>query len=471
MLVQNLCLLAMGLSTAYGATIPASPAATIKTSVVEATEAPLETETPTTQVAAPVPKDTKSASVCSQKQLIVTSQSNLDSIASCKTFKGDIVFSHSLESASLEGVEVIEGSLKAFNLTNLNWVAAPELKEITGTLQLTILERLYRASFPKLTKVGDINLITLNRLRKIDLAAGIQEANGLVVSDTALGSLEGVNAFEELSMLRIDNNKDITQINFPKLKSAYFITVSSNHHGDVGVSVKFPELTQAQEFTLQDISDIDAAKLSHINNTFSIIDTKAKVINFPQLARVDDSFSILSNSNLNNVTFPKLELVGGGFSISKNRNLETISSKSFPELKIVDGSVNIEGPIKDATFPSLNIVRGGLEVESSSTEFECTFFDELNQEQVIRGEPYVCKGGDTSSNDNAFISASSDTSSETSSSTAAPTSTLAASMSATGGKAVETSASETKAPENSGNTIQVASIWTVIASLLFIQLL
>lgn len=326
--------------------------------------------------------------VC-EKDLTASSQADLDKISGCETFKGDIILSSPIASAVLNGVEKIEGSFTANNITTLSSIAAPQLTEIENNLDLRILESLTSASFPALTTVGNINFITMNKIDGIDFAAGVSKASSVIISDTSLKTLKGLD-FENLQLLNINNNKYLTAMDF-SLKSVNELDISSTANN---VEINLPFLTTAHNMTFRDAKTINIANVSQVNSTLSFVNTSVSSISVPKLSSIEGSLAIVSNHDLTNVSFPKLTQIGGGFQVANNSKLEKLSG--FPELETVGGAIEFIGSFEDADLPKLDTVRGGVVVESNSEDFNCSSWNELNDDNGIRGDSYQCKGASIS---------------------------------------------------------------------------
>lgn len=329
-----------------------------------------------------------SSDVCSSS-VTATSQSDLDAIAGCAVFKGDIILSTGLATATLNGVESIQGSLTATNITTLSSIAAPVLANISDTLTLEILEALTVANFPELTAVENLNLVTINKIDSINFAAGISEIDSLVVSDTSLTTLAGIVP-TSLSLLNINNNLYLTTIQFP-LKSVDELDISSTANS---LDISFPDLTTAHNMTFRDAKTINIANVTSINSTLSYVNTTLSAVDLPKVQNIEGTLAIVSNSQLKNISFPVLQSIGGGFQIANNTNLDNLSG--FPVLSSVGGAVDFVGDFDQAILPKLNTVRGGVVVDSDAEDFNCSSWNSLEQNNGIRGDSYQCKAKSSS---------------------------------------------------------------------------
>lgn len=326
--------------------------------------------------------------ICS-KSLTASSQSDLDSISKCSTFKGDIILSNPIDSAAINGVQSIQGSLKINNVTTLSSIAAPKLANISDTLSLEILQSLSSASFPSLTSVSTLNLITLNKIDKINFAAGVSDIDTLIVSDTTLTSLAGIVP-TSLDLLNINNNRYLSSIEFA-LKSVNDLDISSTANS---LDLSFPYLTAAKNMTFRDAKSVNINNITSINSTISFVNTSVTSIILTKVKEIGGSLALVSNPKLTNISFPILESIGGGVQIANNSNLDSLSG--FPVLSSVGGAIQFVGNFDNATLPKLDTVRGGVNVNSGSDHFNCSDWNQLQQNNVIRGDSYQCKAKSSS---------------------------------------------------------------------------
>jgi hypothetical protein len=100
---------------------------------------------------------------------------------------------------------------------------------------------------------------------------------------------------------------------------------------------------------------------------------------------------IISNFTLlNTLSFPKLKIISGSLIINGNTQLQNITA--FPMLSTILGSIDWTGSFDYATLPQLKFVGGGVNVQSSSNKFICPFSD-IRTNGVVHGKGFVCSGG------------------------------------------------------------------------------
>lgn len=327
-----------------------------------------------------------SSDVCSST-LTASSQADLNKISSCTTFKGDIILAAPIETANINGVQSIQGSLIARNITTLQTLNAPSLTNISDGLTLNILESLTSLSMPLLEDVGEISFVTLNALNRLSFSKGISKAKSLVVSDTTLTSLQGIN-LKTVDTLNINNNRFLNNLNFDLQYVSEILDFSSTANK---VAISFPVLQWANNITIRDATSVSLPNVSTINSTLSFTNNSVETISLPKLKEVGGSLALVSNSQLTKVSFPKLHEIGGAFQVANNTNL--ISIMGFPNLTSVGGAIDFIGDFEEAEVPDLSVVRGGVNIDSSSDNFNCSSWNSAQEDSVIRGDSYQCKGG------------------------------------------------------------------------------
>lgn len=303
----------------------------------------------------------------------------------CPIFAGDITLADGLVNPVIN-IQSLQGSIIANNITGLVSISAPNLANISQSLELNILQSLNAVTFPLLTKVGTLSLVTLNSLNKLSFLTGVTEANNVIISDTSLTTLEGID-LTTVETFNINNNKFLTNLNFNLQSVSNILDFSST--GQM-VQVTFPELIWANNMTIRDASLISLPNITTVNSTLSFTNNTIQSISCPNLGLVGGSLAIVSNSQLSNASFPLLQNIGGGFQIANNTAL--LSIDGFPNVNNIGGAIDFVGNFDNATLPTLQTVRGGVNVESSSDMFDCTPFNNAQKMNIIRGDSYQCKG-------------------------------------------------------------------------------
>lgn len=250
----------------------------------------------------------------------------------------------------------------------------------------TILSTLNLAA---LTTVGTLNFQALPQVQETGLITGISSADTVIISDTGLTSLDGINV-STLKTFDINNNKKIAIINSNLKNVTDSLSISFN--ADT-VDVVFNQLLTAKNVIFQSISSLTANNVTSINGSLTLTGTSLDHIDFPALKSIGSSLTISKNSDLEEIDFPQLVSLGGALQITDNEKLSNING--FPKLKTISGSVTINGTIDNGTFSSLQTVAGGFTF-SSNGDLTCDAFNQLNK-GVIEGDKYACSGAGAAS--------------------------------------------------------------------------
>lgn len=317
--------------------------------------------------------------------LNVTSQSDLDGISSCTSYDGDIqVFNSDANTLSLNEVQSISGDLHMFNCTNLGSFQAQSLQTINGTLKLQALTVLDTLSMPQLAEVNSISFTTLPALQELQFNHGVGDAKHIVISDTQLKSLEGLN-LSSVSTFNINNNKNIQNITVDAHSISDQLDISYNA---AEVSVSLPYLQWASNATFRFCSDVSIPNLENVTS-LSFVNNTMKGLKFPKLESIGGDLELSSNSHLSNITFSNVSKIKGGLTIANNTGLRVVSG--FDNLESIGGAVNIVGNFSKASFPKLDEVAGGVIIESSG-ELNCSAFNSAHKNGDFHGDHYVCTG-------------------------------------------------------------------------------
>ncbi|KAG2732439.1 hypothetical protein G9P44_004856 [Scheffersomyces stipitis] len=382
------------------------------------------------------------ASGCSFSSFVATASAQVQQVAACATAVGDITIrGDSFGSIELTGLEQVFGSLKIQNTTLATTINAPTLQLISEDFELSGLTILNTLNLAQLNTVGSLNWVTLPALESTGLTQGITAADSVVISDTGLTALTGINVVE-LQTFDVNNNQDINTIDSALQSVTSLLSISYNAES---VDVVLDELTSAKNVVFQSINSLSVGNLTTINGSLSVSQSSIDAIEFKDLTSISNSLTINKNSELESLDFPKLTSIGGALEISDNDKLKSFDG--FPELKTIGGSVDINGTFDNGTFESLSRVAGGFTLKSDG-DISCEEFNKLNSDGDIKGNKFFCA--------NAAGASSSSSSSKKGSSTDSSDSTETAS---------ETETSSTKASDASVHSGFLASLIAGFAAL------
>lgn len=296
---------------------------------------------------------------CSQ-DIKVQSQSDLDKIAGCKKLDGSIEITGEAGVLSIDGIEEITGSLKANNLSTLNSLTAPKLTSVGKDLDLQVLNGLSTLSFPALQAVGNLKWITLPNLDVMQLNQGVNNATSVVISDTSIKELMGINVVD-VGEVNINNNRYLKQIALGLQHVTESLQISDNAPG---LEAQFDSLQWAANISFRGVSKADMPNLTYVNNSIGYVNNTIKNISLPQLTKVGGGIFFVSNSELTDLKVPELEEIGGGLQVANNTKLRKVDG--FPKVKSVAGAIEMLGNFSEAT-PSPSSTRSRAVLTLSPT--------------------------------------------------------------------------------------------------------
>ncbi|RMZ81046.1 hypothetical protein DV738_g2486, partial [Chaetothyriales sp. CBS 135597] len=325
--------------------------------------------------------------------LTISSSSDAATLQNCQTYKGDITISdEAAGTIALNGVQAINGDLTVNNATQLTAITSDQLNAISGSFTLTGLTILSTLQFDSLSAVNKINWVGLPALQSLNFAQGVSKANSIVISNTQLNTLTGI----ELSA-------NVTNA----------LSFSANGRN---LEISFPNLQAAANLTFRNVSSISLPSLSSVEGDLGFFSDTFESFAAPNLTATGGSLSFVDSPNLANLSFPELKTIGGGFVIANNSDLKSIIG--FPKLATIVGALQLTGDFDAVSLPKLGDVRGGSTVSTTSTnETICDLFDAAASNGVIKG---VNKCDTSKAETSSSGSSSGSSASETSSGAANP---------------------------------------------------
>jgi hypothetical protein len=238
---------------------------------------------------------------------------------------------------NLDGIKTIGGDLKIVNTVSLTTLEANDLQTISGSFTMTNLTTLGSLTMPELNKVGTIAWTTLPALQELTFAAEVTEADNVLITDTQLSSLEGIN-LETATMFNINNNRYLQKIELQLGNVSQALAIEFNA---ANVAVSLPNLVWANNITLRDCGSVTMPSLAAVNGSLGVYNNTLSSFGAANLTKVGGSLSFVDNSELTNITLPLLTTVSGTFQIANNTEIKTING--FPKLSVVAGAVDFNG--------------------------------------------------------------------------------------------------------------------------------
>ncbi|EGW31043.1 uncharacterized protein SPAPADRAFT_52225 [Spathaspora passalidarum NRRL Y-27907] len=333
---------------------------------------------------------TSKSDPCSFSTTIIE-PTGIQELNTCATLKGEITISgNAIGPIDLPSVRELAGSLTIVNSPSVVSVSLNSLQNITGKFQIKNATQLNSIDVISLERVKDLQFISLPSLSNFNFNPSIKAVEKIVLSDTALYDLSGLTHFTEINYMNLNNNKNITEIEFPNLKTVTDNLILSFNHDDA--KVKMDKLIWAANLTIQDVAKFSAVNLTAVNGTLGFSYNAIEELKLDKLESVGESLQIFANDDLDNLSLKKLSEIGGEFKMFNNTELDNMTS-SFPELKRVRGALSITGDFKDLQMPKLDRVQGDFKMTSKNEDFSCKHFDDLKDRGRIEGHNYECTPG------------------------------------------------------------------------------
>lgn len=282
---------------------------------------------------------------------------------------------------NLNGVQSISGDLICRNATQLTTISSDQLNSVGGsfTLQgLTILSTLQMSS---LEAVNRIEWVSLPALQSLNFDRGISRANTIIISDTYLTSLSGIE-LTAVGSMDINNNRFLTTVDVNDITNITNALSFSANNEDLEIS--FPNLEGAANLTFRNVSRISMPSLSSCAGSIGFYSNTFESFSAPNLTSTGGTLAFVDSPNLNNLSFPALTTIGGGFLIANNSELDTIAG--FPRLRTIAGALDFAGTFCKVTLQGIGDVRGGSNVQTTCPdESICNDFNQAHDADIIKG--------------------------------------------------------------------------------------
>ncbi|KAF4810512.1 Protein ecm33 [Colletotrichum siamense] len=335
----------------------------------------------------------QSSNICSSATVTVTDAAMATNIP-CTTIQGSVKISEDISgNIDINGPKTIKGDLIVTNATNLVGLSSSSLATIEGSFTMQGLTLLSDLRFTQLATVGSISWITLPALGSLVFGtAGVTKVNNIVISDTFLKSLDGLNV-ASVDELHINNNKNLVSYSNQLANATKTIEINSNG-ADLGITL--PNLIWANEIIIADAAKVEMPSLEVVNSSIKFDKNTFTEFIAPNLTQCSDGdVSFINNVELANLSLPLLTKTGGGLTIQNNTLLQKIDG--LPKLEQIGGAVLLRGNFSEVSIPALDDVKGAFDLQSTGDiDTSCDVFNKMEGKQ-IQGE-YTCRSNNTNAN-------------------------------------------------------------------------
>jgi len=268
----------------------------------------------------------------------IESDGDVSQLNSCSKLDGTINIKKGVSQILFPtGLSSISGDLVIDGATGLTSFTAPGLKTISGSFKLNGLTVLSTLACPELVSVGDISWSTLPALQTLSFTKKVSKANTVLITDTLLTSLEGINLVTA-ERFNINNNRYLRSVDVAIGNVTDVLIIEANGKG---VNASFPNLKWANNITIRDAGDVYFPVLEEVRSSAAFVNNTFTTVEFPELTEVGESLAFVSCSRLTTIKANSLEEVGGTFQLANNTKLAVIDG--FEKLAVVGGAVDLSG--------------------------------------------------------------------------------------------------------------------------------
>ena len=281
--------------------------------------------------------------------LTITASADASSLASCTTYSGSVAIPTGLAVAqdgnghqqlSVDGVEKITGNLTVTNAILLSSLSFGDLKSIGG-FELGGLTVLSELSFPQLTTVTALNFTALPALQQLSFGGtGISQAVSVLITNTGLSSLQGINNLQEVTSFNVNNNAALQNISLQVTSIKGSLDIEANDGYVSGLTTTFPMLETAQNMTFRNCSSVSLPSLANVTEDLGFYGNTMESFSAPNLTTVG-GLIFVDNTDLTNISLPMLTSVNGSYQIANNTMLKIING--FEKLATIGGALDFNG--------------------------------------------------------------------------------------------------------------------------------
>ncbi|KAI1126311.1 GPI-anchored cell wall organization protein ecm33 [Nemania abortiva] len=333
---------------------------------------------------------------CKDDPVEINSQADATQAGACSTIANDVVFGTSAgPNIDLSGkLTEIGGSLTVKNNGILQSLQSTSLQTIGGAFQLNNVTSLYSLVFPDLSEVGSIDWTTLSSLSEPTFGnPGVTKAQSVLVADTSVSNLDGINV-QELTDMNINNNRRLSKFStsIKTLSNALYVNANA-----LNMTMEMPNLEWIANMTIANVSTFAVPSLKAVNGSMRFDSNYFTEFIAANLTEIHDGdLSFVSNPQLQNISIPLLTRVGGGVTIANNTDLEKIDG--LGSLEDVGGAIKMRGSFDEIDLPSLDNVVGTAEfVSTGDISSSCTALEKLSG-TVVQGKVTTCESNNSAAN-------------------------------------------------------------------------
>ncbi|KAL9548681.1 hypothetical protein MBANPS3_005569 [Mucor bainieri] len=339
-------------------------------------------------------KDVKVEAGC-EKNFKVMAQADLDTIKTCKIFKGTIDIDHmTATQLKMDGVEQLIGDLVMNGNVDLEKFSAPELQKVDGSIKIENHTILNKVEFPKLTEAKTFSMAVLPALEVINFPAGLTKVNSMRIEDTRAPKVDGFRP-ETIESFTLLSNNYMKSFDFNSVKevTGEMLVLGNNKL----MTFEASQLATLKMATFLNLAQIDMPALTNVKSDLSFHENELTVLNLDKVELIGGTMTIANNNKLTETSFKNLARIDGALSIGNNTQLTSI--EGFPKLTEIHGTVDLAGGFNVYNLPVLQDVRGGMRLQTTSSQLGCSDIErKLKGENIVKGNTWSCTASMQESN-------------------------------------------------------------------------
>ena len=279
----------------------------------------------------------------------IVSSADASALASCTTYSGSIAIASNLatpkdsnghQQVVVNGVKEISGNL---TVTNAIYLSSLEFGDLTtiGGIELGSLTVLSTLTFPAINEVTTLNFTALAGLQTLSFGGkGLQKASSVLITNTGLSSLEGINNLQQVDTFNVNNNPSLTNISLAVTSITNSLDIEANDGFVSGLSTSFPQLETATNMTFRNCSEILLPALANVTQDLGFYGNSFTSFSAPNLTTAG-GIVFVDNTQLTNISLPMLKTINGTYQIANNTELKVIDG--FQQLSIITGALDFSG--------------------------------------------------------------------------------------------------------------------------------
>ena len=277
------------------------------------------------------------------------SSADASQLASCTTYSGSVAIETGLavekdqnghQKLEVTTVKKITGNLTVTNAIQLASLTFDSLSTIGG-FELGGLTVLSELSMPQLSQVNQLNFTALPALQSLDFGGtGLVKADSVLITNTGLSSLQGINNLEQVDTFNVNNNQALQNISLQVTSITNSLDIEANDGYISGLSTSFPMLETATNMTFRNCSSISLPALANVTEDLGFYGNAFTTFAAPNLTTAG-GLIFVDNTELTNISLPRLVSINATYQIANNTLLKQVNG--FTKLSVVKGALDFSG--------------------------------------------------------------------------------------------------------------------------------